>query len=419
MPGRERFARTADAEIRLGAGHRLSEVAEIAGSPALGELVADIHIQQTRRLEKQIVQFAVGLARLVGDRDLVYLEGGAGHQRRAFDHLDEAPLHFIQQRFITRADIEAAAAALGDDIRRRSPVGDDAVDERLRRHLLPVQPHRIAEQDQRVERIQSLFRTARRMRRPPVKHRVVAADAGRAVIAAGGVTVVVRHHHGIHAVQAVGVPKHQHFAAAALLGGSSQHDDRAADVVFIHIRPGGDRGGDTGDPDQIVPAGVSDPFQRVVFGGDREGRPGRAAGILGAKRGRHPRVGIFDRKTARFQQIDQKRRRFELGERHLGIFPDAFGRIDENLSSGFDIRSKFGNCGSDIHDCISCCDGVDFSSVGRPPAIGPGSRPGAGSSIRPGDAIRPDSDQAARLFRRAAGPAGGSRSPRRASAPPG
>ena len=90
----------------------------------------------------------------------------------------------------------------------------------------------------------------------------------------------MQHHRRRDVVEGAGL-EHQRLAAAGLLGGRAEQHDRHAQLV-------GDlgqrqRGTDRRRGDDVVPAGMTDPGQRVVLRADADDQ--RPAAEVGAERG--------------------------------------------------------------------------------------------------------------------------------------
>jgi hypothetical protein len=83
----------------------------------------------------------------------------------------------------------------------------------------------------------------------------------------------VHHHRSVDVVEGP-LARHQHLAAAALLGGRA-HDPHAAARSFGHERSG-QPGAQPGGGDDVVPARVAHPGQRVVLAEHGDAGAGRA-----------------------------------------------------------------------------------------------------------------------------------------------
>ena len=76
----------------------------------------------------------------------------------------------------------------------------------------------------------------------------------------------MQHHRGGDVVERSGLEQ-QHFSAARFLGGRPEQHHRQPELVG-HLGQR-QRGADRGRGDDVVPAGMPDLRQRVVFGADR------------------------------------------------------------------------------------------------------------------------------------------------------
>ncbi len=103
----------------------------------------------------------------------------------------------------------------------------------------------------------------------------------------------VQHHRRGDVVERARLQQ-QSLAAARLLGGGADQHDR--EVQFVGDVGQRERGADRGRGDDVVPAGVPDPWQGVVFGADADDQ--RPAAEVGAERGVQTSGLAGDRKAA-------------------------------------------------------------------------------------------------------------------------
>ena len=112
---------------------------------------------------------------------------------------------------------------------------------------------------------------------------------------------------------------HQDLAAAALLGGGAEHDDRAvagSERLFERQRRG-----DAGGRDQVVPTGVADVLERVVLAEDCDLRVAFAVGR--PKRGLEAEGATVHGEAALLEERRQRGMCMPLLERGLRLFVDA------------------------------------------------------------------------------------------------
>jgi hypothetical protein len=129
---------------------------------------------------------------------------------------------------------------------------------------------------------------------------------------------------GIDAIEGAALD-HEHLATAAFLGGRTEDEDGAFAGCEGLLE--GEGGGDAGDGDEVVPAGVADARERVVLAEDGNGR---GAGAAGGPERRGEFVGAAgDRESGVFQVIGDDGVGVALFEAQLGLPVDGEGEVAE------------------------------------------------------------------------------------------
>ena len=139
----------------------------------------------------------------------------------------------------------------------------------------------------------------------------------------------------------------QHLAAAVLLGGRS--DGLQRDAQFVHVGPQGKGGGDGGAGDQVVPAGVPDVGERIVFHAQGH-RQFAAAGARGEGRGQAAGAA-FHLEAAVGQQRRHRLGRADLLEGDLLVGVDF---LRHGLDPGLPVLDAVGQGGAEGRHA-GCC----------------------------------------------------------------
>ncbi len=175
-----------------------------------------------------------------------------------------------------RAHVERAGRLLGDDVRRRPALGDDAVEARLGPHLLAQHAHVVEGLDHGVQRVHALPGIGRGVGGLAGELEAYPGDAEQILVQDPAVEAV-NHHCGVHALEHAGLDQLD-LAAATLLGRRADHLDAPGRELVAHGRERGARARPRGR-DDVVAAGVPDGGQRVVLAQDGDG--GAVAGFQG------------------------------------------------------------------------------------------------------------------------------------------
>src|SRR5262249_54228727 len=118
-----------------------------------------------------------------------------------------------------------------------------------------------------------------------------------------------------------------------------------------------------GRGDDVVPAGVADPGQRVVFGHDGDAWPRPGAGNGGAKCRRQPAHAALDTEAALGEKFGEPAVRLLLFEAQLGLGVDLQRQTFEVVGEGLDGLDDAGLRVLDAaHPCWNSC----FTRASRP-----------------------------------------------------
>ena len=234
---------------------------------------------------------------------------GSGGQGGSF----EAAADAFQQRLVFRQG-EGPALKLDhrpfrNDVGDVSGLGDVQGDAVVAGDLLAQQPDGDLAQHGGVRGVHGLVRGCRRVRGLSGERRLVpahglGAGAGRVV---GHAVLDGMDHQGQADAVERSAFQQQGLAAAVLLGGRSDRLQRDAQLVHVGLQ--GKGGGDGGARDQVVPAGVPDVGERIVFHAQCD-RQVAAAGARGERRGQaagaafHLEAAVGQQRRCRFGRAD-------------------------------------------------------------------------------------------------------------------
>ena len=157
----------------------------------------------------------------------------------------------------------------------------------------------------------------------------------------------MNHHRRIDAVERAG-SRHQFFAAAFLFRRRPQQPNGAAQAIANGDQA--ERGAQSGGRDQIVSARVADAGERIVFGKQRNARPGGGS-VEFALEGGFQAIGRpFHREPGRRERVAQQAARVVLVESEFRMGVDVVRHADEffreRVDPARDDLFQFGGHGS-------------------------------------------------------------------------
>ena len=267
-----------------------------------------------------------------------HLHGRVCRERRGLAQVSKARPHRAVLGFVVAPDHEPGGRPVRDDVGGRAALPDDAVDPSRRPQLLPPQPDRREQQDQRIKCVLPAPRVGRRMRLQPVKD-----DLGilRGKRMAGHVIPIARmeQQSRVESLEQA-VVDHDLLAAPALLGRGSKEDDLTGQS--IGDRGQRDRGTDARRGHRVVATAVAKAGKGVVLGEDPDPRPVGApsATLRRTDRGGEGARGKLHGVAVPGEDVSHPGGRLVLLECRLGMRVDLVGEPQDLGSGRFD-------CGSD------------------------------------------------------------------------
>ena len=161
----------------------------------------------------------------------------------------------------------------------------------------------------------------------------------------------MQHHRGSDVVEGSG-PEQQHLSAARLLRGRAEQRHRQPQLVG-HLGQR-QRGADRGSGDDVVPAGMSDPGQRVVLGADADDQ--RAAAEVGAERGVQPAGRRGDLETVLGDQRLRLGAAAVFAEREFRLGVNRVRQLDQIAAASLDgVLDAYRRGGGGHPRSISLC----------------------------------------------------------------
>ena len=294
--------RDRDAEHRVDAGHDVADVAHV-GREATERGLALRSDGPTKGAQVLGVAFAHHVIR----EHIGVFAASPGQFHRAsgslgggFEAGDDARLEGVQFGHGCGADVPLGHGVVGDDVRLQATFEDDPVDAVAGVHLLAQHRDVVVGGDHCIEGVYSLPGRPGGVRVLPEVFEFERLDRVRCE-PNRVVRRRVEHERRIDAFECASLA-HEDFAAAAFFGGAAEQHDRA--LALAEGSPERECRCDSGDRDEIVPAGVANARQGVVLREEREGRSAASAGRF--ERGREFVGAAFDLETLGFEIVAEE-----------------------------------------------------------------------------------------------------------------
>lgn len=225
------------------------------------------------------------------------------------------------------ADIVPHGRVLRNHIRRKPSVGDDPVYSFCRLHLLAkCRDGRVGEVG-RVERVDALPRSKRRVSSLAKELDVDDLDRQRAshLGDTGSTWSRVEHHTRVETLVRAEIEQAD-LSRSALLGRRTDEDQSTGYVVLLHRRPDSEESCYACDGDQIVSARVSDARQSIVLGVEPKAAFARQSVPLEcerrSERGGDSSVGLLDVEAFLDEEVCERLVSLDLLVRQLWVVRD-------------------------------------------------------------------------------------------------
>ena len=253
----------------MDARHQITHVAHV-GTPhhLMGDRGLDVSTEQGGVGHVAIQKNSVVDHLVVGHRVPLNLDLAPSRRRTRLQASRQTFLQSPYTRSIRGSDVPSRSGPPRDDVRLVAALVEDPVDPFGRGNVLPQGSHVHIAQDHRVQGVQPLFGRRRSVGCPTLVDDLclLNCQAGDVLqVGVGG----VNHHRRLHVLKGTAV-RHDDLATATLLGRRAEDPNPASHVV--HHRCRCEAGTQASRGDHVVPAGVPDTGQCVVFTQHRQPR---------------------------------------------------------------------------------------------------------------------------------------------------